>query len=307
MEQKKINIIQKYILKYTNRPAYINYRAARRNIKLNKRFLDGSEKFDRSIFTHAYKELTSFKHSGNCGDIIYSLPTVWELAKKGKAEIYLQIDQPTRYNNYHPLENVMLNQKMADMLKPLLMYQPLCKTCEVYSGNQIDYDLDIFRKYILLPDRGNIARWYFYLFAVYPSLSDPWLIAPKDPGLKDCILVGRSHRYRNPNISYSFLQKYPNVKFIGVEQEFLDMKSSIPNLEYIPVNDFLEMATLVNSCRLFIGNQSFPFAIAEGLKTNRLLEVYYQSPNVMVEGKGAYDFLFQPQFETMVEHLFSIS
>jgi hypothetical protein len=307
MIQKKLNIIQKWILKYTDRPAYINYRAARRNIKLNKRFLEGTEKFDTSTFIHTYKDLTSFKHSGNCGDIIYSLPAVWELVKNGKVEFYLQINTPTRYNNYHPLENVMLNKKMADMLKPLLLYQPFCKSCEIYSGNKIDYDLDIFRKFILLPDRGNIARWYFYIFAVYPSLSNPWLIAPKEPTMKDCILIARSHRYRNPNISYSFLQKYPNVKFVGVEQEFLDMKSSIPNLEYKPVNDFLEMATLINSCKLFIGNQSFPFAIAEGLKINRLLEVYYLSPNVNVEGRGAYDFLFQPQFETMVEHLLSIS
>ncbi|MFT3910212.1 MAG: hypothetical protein QM737_12355 [Ferruginibacter sp.] len=306
MEVEKLNIIQKFFLKYTNRPAYINYRAARRNIKLNKRFFNGTETFDRSLITHAYKERTSFKHSGNCGDIIYSLPAVWELAKNGKAEYYLQIDQPTRYNNHHPLKNVMLNQKMAEMLKPLLLYQPLCKSCEIYNGEQVDYDLDVFRKFILLPDRGNIARWYFNVFAVSASLSEPWLIAPKDPTMKDAILIARSHRYRNPNISYSFLQKYPNVKFIGVEEEFLDMKSSIPNLEHKQVNDFLEMATLVNSCKLFIGNQSFPFAIAEGLKTNRLLEVYYQSPNVIVEGKGGYDFLFQPHFELMVEHLLSI-
>lgn len=306
MEPKKINIIQKYILKYTDRTAYINYRASRKNIKLNKKFSEGTEKFDDALIKHPYKELTSFKHSGNCGDIIYSLPTIWELSKKGKANIYLQIDQATRYNNYHPLKNVMLNEKMAEMLKPLLLYQPLCNSCEIYKGGEIDYDLDIFRKYILLPDRGNIARWYFYIYAVFPSLSGPWLIAPKDPSVKDSILIARSHRYRNPNISYDFLRKYPDVKFVGVEEEYLDMKRSIPNLEHAQVNNFLEMATLINSCKLFIGNQSFPFAIAEGLKVNRLLEVYYQSPNVIVEGHGAYDFLFQPQFESIVEQLVSM-
>jgi hypothetical protein len=66
------------------------------------------------------------------------------------------------------------------------------------------------------------------------------------------------------------------------------------------------MATLINSCKLFIGNQSFPFSIAEGLKVNRLLEVYHLSPNVIVEGKGAQDFLYQPQFEKTVEQLISI-
>jgi hypothetical protein len=141
---------------------------------------------------------------------------------------------------------------------------------------------------------------------VFPSLSEPWLIAPKDSTMYSAIVIARSHRYRNPHINYNFLQKYSNVFFVGVEEEFLDMKSSLPNLKYKPVNDFLEMATLINSCKLFIGNQSFPFSIAEGLKVNRLLEVYYKSPNVIVEGKGAHDFLYQPQFEKTVEHLLAI-
>ena len=306
MEQKKLNIIHKWILKYTNRPSYINYKAARKNFKLTKDFHEITKNFDHSLLNHPYKEITAFKHSGNCGDIIYSLPTVWELSKKGKASFYLQPGQPGRYNNYHPLGNVMLNERMVEMLKPLLLYQPQCKSCEIYNGNEVDYDLDDFRKYVSLQDRGNIARWYFYVYAVFPSLSDPWLIAPKDPSMQDTILIARSHRYRNPHISYAFLQKYSNVKFIGVEEEFLDLKPSIPNLEHKQVNDFLEMATLINSCKLFIGNQSFPFAIAEGLKVNRLLEVYYLSPNVIVEGKGAHDFLYQPQFEKTVEDLIKI-
>lgn len=307
MEQKKLNILHKWFLKYTNRPAYINYKAARKNIKLTKDFFETTKNFNHSLLKHPYKELTTFKHSGNCGDIIYSLPTVWELAKNGKAEIYFQTDQRAGYNNYHPLGNVMLNKKMVEMLKPLLLHQPQCKSCEFYNGNKIDYDLDEFRKFVYLQDRGNIARWYFYVYAVFPSLSDPWLIAPKETTMKEAILVARSHRYRNPHISYSFLQKYPNVQFVGVEEEFIDMKSSIPNLQYRQVNDFLEMATLINSCKLFIGNQSFPFSIAEGLKVNRLLEVYYQSPNVIVEGKGGHDFLYQPHFETIVERIMSIS
>ncbi|MEO6668680.1 MAG: hypothetical protein ABIN36_04325 [Ferruginibacter sp.] len=301
MEQKRLNIIAKWFLKYTDRSAYINYKAGRKNIKLTRQFYETTKNFNHLLLKHPHKELTSFKHSGNSGDIIYSLPTVWELSKKGKAAFYLQLNQRAQYNNYHPLGNVMLNERMVTMLKPLLLYQPQCKSCEIYSNNEVDYDLDDFRKFVPLQDRGSIARWYFYVYAVFPSLSDPWLIAPKDPSLKDAILIARSHRYRNPHISYSFLQKYSNIKFIGIEEEFLDMKTEIPGLEYIQVNDFLEMATCINSCKLFIGNQSFPFSIAEGLKVNRLLEVYHLSPNVIVEGPGAHDFLYQPQFEKTVD------
>ena len=86
MKEKKLNIINKWLLKYTDRPAYINYKAARKNIKLTQDLYDATKNFNHSLLKHPYKELTTFKHSGNCGDIIYSLPTVWELAKKGKAK-----------------------------------------------------------------------------------------------------------------------------------------------------------------------------------------------------------------------------
>lgn len=303
MKQKNLNLIRKYYLKYTDRPAYINYKAAMKNARLSRDLSDLGKNFDPALLNHPFKALTGFKHSGNCGDIIYSLPTVWELSKNGQAAFYLQLNQQARYNNYHPLGDVMLNEKMAKMLQPLLLYQPQCKSCEIFDGNEVDYDLDEFRKYIPIQDRGNIARWYFYVYAVFPSLSKPWLVAPTDNSLKDAILIARSHRYRNPHISYNFLSRYSNVQFVGIEEEFLDMKSVIPNLVHRPVNNFLEMAAMINSCKLFIGNQSFPFSIAEGLKVNRLLEVYFQSPNVIVEGNGGHDFIYQPQFEKTTERL----
>ncbi len=66
------------------------------------------------------------------------------------------------------------------------------------------------------------------------------------------------------------------------------------------VSDFLQLAQLIAGSRLFIGNQSLPFAIAEALKVNRLLEVYYKAPNVAVSGRNGYDFCFQQQFEYLV-------
>ena len=65
----------------------------------------------------------------------------------------------------------------------------------------------------------------------------------------------------------------------------------MPDLRFKPVTDFLEMAIIVNSCKLFIGNQSFPFALAEAMKVKRLLEVYYKAPNVGVQGKNGSEFM----------------
>ena len=79
------------------------------------------------------------------------------------------------------------------------------------------------------------------------------------------------------------------------------MKTQIPALQFYKVNNFLEMATIIAGSKLFIGNQSFPFSLAEGLKANRLLEVYFQCPNVIPTGNNGFNFCFQPQFEQLVK------
>jgi len=245
-----------------------------------------------------------FKHSGNAGDIIYSLPALAALAKGSPAEIYLKLDAAARYGKrVHPLGNVMLNRKMFTMLKPLLQEQAQIAACEILCDQEIDFDLDAMRQYPFPQHAGHIARWYFLTFAVTADLGRPWLAATPSNEFERHIVVARSQRYRAPMIDYSFLSKYPRVGFVGIEAEFNDMRAMIPHLEYLPVVDFLQMAEIIAGSYLFIGNQSFPFSVAEGLKVRRLLEVCHLCPNVIVEGGDGYDFCYQPQFEALVRRL----
>ena len=243
-----------------------------------------------------------FKHSGNCGDIIYSIPTIKAIAREEDIYLHLHIDQPADYAGHvkHPLGNVMLNKKMVDMLQPLLLAQPGFKSCGIFSERPIDIDLDKVREYPLLLDRGNIARWYFLIFPVNYDLNRAWLQVEPDRSCKETIVIARSFRYRAPGVNYRFLRRYPDVQFIGLPEEYADMKKMIPHIRHRPVNDFLEMASVIAGAKLFIGNQSFPFALAEALKANRLLEVHFECPNVTVYGDRGYDFCFQPQFEKLV-------
>lgn len=304
MQYRKLNTLQKWYLKYTNRAAYKLYKRKLFENALDEDFYTNSIKLKHPSLNHSYKANTAFKHSGNSGDIIYSLPAIFQLSKNGKAHLYLQLNQPGLYNlDYHPLGDRMLTDKMVELLKPLLLHQPQIASVEEYNGQQVDYDLDEFRNYTFLQDRGSILRWYFNVYGVSYNTSQPWLVAPKDEQYSNKVIIARSHRYRSPVIDYSFLKKYPDKLFVGVQEEYDDMKKAIPDLAYKPVADFLELATIINSCKLFIGNQSFPFSIAEALKVTRLLEVYFKLPNVVVEGKGANDFLYQPQFEYAVKRL----
>ncbi|HWZ04675.1 MAG TPA: hypothetical protein VNX40_13755, partial [Mucilaginibacter sp.] len=138
-----------------------------------------------------------------------------------------------------------------------------------------------------------------------PELWKKWLFVEPNANFAEHVVIARSERYRNELIDYSFLKKYDNLKFIGVESEFKDLRKYIPNIEWVQVSDFLEMAGIIAGCKFFIGNQSFPYSIAEALKVPRILEVSLEVINVIPEGENGHDFMFQDHFETLAEALYN--
>ena len=288
-----MKLIPRLRLKFSNPEEYKNYKYLKRLVNL-----------PHPAFDIVKEDFYSFKHSGNAGDIIYAIPAMIALAKGKPIHLYLQINQPGKYGKYpHPLGGMMLTQKMVDMLKPLLMNQSGIEKVAVYNNEPIDYDLDVFRQFPIWLSRGNISRWYFLVFPTTYPIHLMWLQVPADSSVNDHIIIARSQRYRAPKIDYSFLSRYKKILFVGVEAEYADMKQMIPHIEFRQVDDFLELAQLIMGCKLFIGNQSFPFSIAEALKSKRLLELYFQAPNVTVMGADGYDFCFQEQFEYLVKKL----
>lgn len=305
---KKLGLLQKLWLKYTHRQAYDTYKMEYDILKHEVDFIQKSDKFMavvQNINPQNSPPPYTFKHSGNAGDIIYALPTLQALGQESKGDFYLHLNQTGVYYSDHPLGNVMLNQKMFEMLAPLLKAQSYINTVEPYFAQKIDYDLDIVRDSPFLLNRGDISRWYMQIFNVFPDLSNAWLKVTPDTTYQLHIILARSQRYNNPNLDYRFLAKYPHVLFVGVEKEYQLMKESIPHLAYQPVQDFLELAQIIAGGKLFIGNQSFPYAIAEALKVKRILEVYHYCPNVVVHGAHGHDVCFQPHFETLVQKLYA--
>jgi hypothetical protein len=297
MEFKKLSFLKKVALKRKNKRAYQDYKVLQQ--------LHNAPEVDLNL---DFKGEVHFKHSGNAGDLIYALPSMYAIAKHQPFHIHLNAGVKITYakNFYHHPGNVMLNEHTIQLLQPLLLYQQQIKSCSLYNNQLIDVDLDVFRKYPLFNGMGNIARWYFYVFGIQADLSVSWLQAPKNKEFENNIVISRSLRYRNPWTDFGFLEKYPSLIFLGLPEEYADMKAMLPQLVHFKVKDFLEMAIVINSCKLFIGNQSFPFSMAEALKVKRVLEVCYFSPNVNVEGKNGYDFCYQPQFEKIVKKVLDL-
>lgn len=250
----------------------------------------------------------NFSHSGHTGDVIYGMPAMYSLAKGRKINLYLRLHQPaTEFTRgmTHPNGKVMLNEKSVELFTPLMLQQPNIHIFKALEGETVHYDLSIFKAFPFDYRMSSITRYFLYTFGVGADLHIPWLHVTPNTDYADKIVIARSSRYRSPEISYRFLHKYSNLVFVGLPDEYEDFRQYVPGAEYHPVNNFLELARIIAGSRLFIGNQSFPFALAEALKVRRVLEVYYQSPNVMTEGPNGYAFCYQPQFEQIVHALMS--
>jgi len=278
------------------------------------------EEAKRKIFTRALSKLSPpnlypvtdpgavhFKHFGLIGDIIYAIPAMKALAGEKKIHLHLQINQKSLYRKSmkHANKGKILTEKSVEMLAPLILAQPGFAACDILTDQKIDYDLDEFRKYPFDYNTNHICRWYFHMYGITADLGKPWLTVTPDTSFNNEIVIARSFRYRAPGISYDFLQAYPNITFVGLKEEYEDLKKAIPALKYKNVSNFLEFAGIIAGCKFFIGNQSFPFAVAEGLKVKRVLELCFECPNVIPEGKDAYDFCYQPQFEKIVKQLYN--
>lgn len=242
----------------------------------------------------------TFKHSGNAGDIIYSLSSVKAYCERNeiKANYYIKLNAPSTFTSkQHPVGDVMMNQKMFDMLKPLIEAQPYIVMVDEYEDQHIDFDLDNFRSDYRNLSAGNIQCWYSNSFPqLVASLENPCIFVEPIPN--DYTIINRTSRYNNSLIDYTILSG--NLRFVGVDEEYTLMKAIYPEVERLEVSNFLELAQYIAGCQLFVGNQSMAFAIAEQLKADRILEQYVRAPNVIPQGGRWAVFHTQEQFKKII-------
>jgi hypothetical protein len=249
--------------------------------------------------------MIKIKHSGNAGDIIYSLNAVRSasLLHDEQVVLFLKLDVPIQLHPSfkHPLGGVMLNKYMFDNLKPLLLECEFIYDVLPYTNQKVDYDFDKFREVGFNLGAGDIKKWYLYAF---PELQEHFyscIFNSPYYAEGNYIVVNRSERYNNGQLDYSILNqvKYP-IYFVGTEIEYALLKSKVEKLEYVKHLNFLDLKNFISNSSLFIGNQSMCYSIAEQCGANRLLEVYYGCPNVITKG---FEMFNQEGFEYALKHL----
>ncbi len=244
------------------------------------------------------KKEISFLHYGHLGDIINSLPIIKEISKSKKCSLFIEKDKkiPDHVLKDHPFGKFFLSEKSISKLLPLLKNQRYLSNVEIYNRENIDIDLNFFRE---LPINFNTdsVRWYFHLTGIFPDLSNSYLDVENNNNFKKKIVIMRSLRRQNKNIDYSFLNNYDDLLFVGLKEEYDILKQNLSKMEFHDSKDFLELASIIKNARIFIGNLSFGYALAEAVKVPRLLESRPNFPLVYPNGENAYDFYFQDHFE----------
>jgi hypothetical protein len=255
----------------------------------------------------------TFKISVYAGDVIYCLPGIKHVCEKADttAEIYLWLDREwgdSVQGQKHPYG---LNEYVLNMIRPLLETQPYIHSVSRFEGQEVKVDLDEFRtNRVTSMPYGSITRWPMQIWPdMQCDLAPAWLSVDQlfldDPQALNKIIINRSARWNNTMMHYWFLRDYKEgLIFAGLPEEHekfcKDWELDIPLLK---VDNFLQLAVAMKSCRFFIGNQSMCFAIAEAMKIPRILEVCPYAPNVIPCGRDGYDALHQFAMEWLVKDL----
>lgn len=227
-------------------------------------------------------------HSGDLGDIIYSL-----LFCKRLGNIHLMLGPDSRVKVREPM-----TQKRFDWLRPLLDVQPWIKSVEFVPSRplNLDYNLNDFRHTWFSPRSGHAQKKR--LFEVYfehfryppPDETQPWLEVEPRPDSERPVIVSRSPRFHSPFFNWQAVSnRYAGrMRFIGHEQEFKDWSKAFGDTAVLePVSDALGMAQYIAGAELFIGNQSFPMSLALALNIPVLQEVCEVTPDCIFHRSNA--------------------
>lgn len=232
-------------------------------------------------------EIINFIGGGLLGDFIHTLYVVKNICLKEnkKANLYTAEGRGDSWRNgvekpYNDLKNLILDQEYINSFNIL---SP--------NFNEPFIDLDYWRTQLRHEPSGYLDGWSDVFKNCY-NIEIPseykWLKTNKfNETLKDKILIHRSvHRHNGAFPWQNILNQLNNEEIFFItsniaEYEKFPFKSN--NLKPCHLSTINDMAIALNSCKMFIGNQSAPFALASALDVPRLVELDYDPAKFYIE------------------------
>lgn len=210
--------------------------------------------------------MTNFYNRGSLGDIIYSLPTIKEY---GKSNLIL------KNKHYYSFLNSLLNAQ--DYINEVKHLED-GKT----NWSDVNINLDQFRTI----HKKNLSKPLVQCFSEILNFNNinyknPWLFNIKKNKVKP-IIINRTLRYHDKeDINWHLFKSIENkCIFIGSQKEHFEFSRLFNlNIDFFKTENAIDVASVINGCDLFVGNQSFCYSLAESLKVDRVLEVCFEKPN----------------------------
>lgn len=238
--------------------------------------------------------MKTFKHSGDLGDIIYSLPTIRAF---GGGILCLDPNAGVSEETIRrqcPEGKTKLDAGKIDFLKPILESQPYIKGVRYWDGEQVTHNLNEFRMVFANGNRrsptANLADCHLERFGFAFSETDkPWLDVEGETVLDRPVIISRGPRvqggYGRLNAMKMDLQK--DAIFVGMpkEHEYFEWTFGI-TIPYHKTETVIELAKVIKGSKLFIGNSSFPLSLAIGMgHPNIMQEVDPKAPTTVFQNK----------------------
>jgi hypothetical protein len=202
-----------------------------------------------------------FSHSGDLGDILYSLPTI-RAAGGGKLILF---DYPGRTAHGMTREKV-------ERLRPLLEMQDYIHRLE-WSDSKVDSSLNGFRDHCR--DQGNIIDAHLATHGLDWTHRETQWIHVDESRSPFAVLFARSQRYNNSRFPWQRIaDKYRDIAgFVGTAKEHEVFCGQFGFVPFVAADDFLQLARLIAGCKLFVCNQSAPGALSHGLFQSMIIEL----------------------------------
>ena len=225
-----------------------------------------------------------FKHSGDLGDIVFSLPAVRALSGGGGDGAILLLDPEGGATSplvkFAPRTRTKLDARAIEQIAPVLRQQSYIAQVRPWAGESVDFDLDTFRQFHRF---NNLSDAHLAAFGLpFIERDSPWMVIDAPTVIADRpIVISRNVRYQgNHNFWEGVL---PTIRdrciFVGYAKEHEIFEYTFgQKIEYLPTPDLLSLARVIAGCRQFIGNQGLPHAFAEAMKKKLVNEVDRTSP-----------------------------
>jgi hypothetical protein len=216
----------------------------------------------------------SYLMGGKLGDFIHSLAVckyIYDISGV-KADLFIanigdSFEQPVEFT--------------FSELKPVLEKQEWLNSFNLYDGREIEVNLSNFRNSNHLYAGHNWLNVYFKTFipGENPPKEFKWIDMERDERYTNALIVNRSIS-KPGGLPADALQGYQNIAnqydekyFVCFEKFQYEAFPLKDQFQILLVKDLYEYFKVINSAKLFVGNQSGPFAWASAMNVPRVLEI----------------------------------